>query len=485
MIPGHPARGAGSDHGSVCSARVEDERWRASALSDEDELSYLIRQERPLVSQSLVEILLEKRSGDGPVLERAAAERLLRRHAPWALDLQGPVEKLLRAAGDARDQQLFLAFLLRPEGVSLAELALEAGVSVAQARQVVRRAARRVSSARDRAPGPLAWVLRTLSDRLGEVTTSERATTWTAHLGAGTSPASELLLWLAGPYLPIAGRPGWLAREPVLALSRTLQSLADDGGVRRIGDLEAELAHLGIRHDQFQAWLSANGAALVHRLAVLISGRLADAVERLLDAHAKPRTLKSLSAELTRAGRAVTPVDLERATRGSRFARTRSGAVQLAAWDPQGRAGAGYDVRRRPEVAPKAASGRASRGGAEPRTTERVWLAVPVDEDALRGAEASAPAPLAEGLDLAPDSLRIYASRWGPVSLAHDGSQLVRGSVRAVALAAGARGGDTLMLGFSPSGDLLVEVRPGRADPGKRIELMPPLFPGTLTGGTA
>jgi hypothetical protein len=451
-------------------------------VTEESDLSRLIRHERPLVRQPLVEVLLEKRSGQGSAPERAAAERILGLDAPWALDLQGRVAELLRAAGDRRDRQLFLASLLRPGGVSHARLASEAEVPAAQARQIVRRAARRVRSAAERAPGPLAWVLGTLRDRLGEVTSGALAASWTARLGAGTTPGPELLLWLAGPYSHIAERPGWLALDPVFTVGRTLQSLAGDGGVRHIADLEEELGDLGIHDDQLPGWLTANGAVLVHGLAVLVSGRLADAVERLLDAHARPRTLERLSAELAGAGRPVARADLERATRGARFTRTRSGRVGLAAWESQGRAGAEPLPRPRVEAARRATTGRRA---PIQRTEERVWLAVPVDEEALRGAEAREPAPLAEGLELAPNTLRIYSSRWGPVSLAHDGSHLVRGSVRAVALASGARGGDTLLLGFSPAGDLLVEVRPGRQAPGDGGELAPTLFPELLTGGTA
>lgn len=429
-----------------------------SSLKQGDELSYLIRRERPLARQPLVEALLEKRSGDGSRTECEAAEWLLRRHAPWALDLQRPARELLRAIGDRRDQQLFLAFLPRPQGVAAAELAAEAGVSVAEAHRAVRRAARRLRAARDRAPGPLTWVLRTLRERLGDVTTSEVAATWTAHLGAATSPASELLLWLAGPYQPIPGRPGWLALEPAATLTGTLQSLAGDGGVRRFSEVAAELKALGINGDQLRAWLTANGAIVVHGLAVLGSGPLGDAVERLLDAHGKPRTLAAIAAELSGAGRVVDVADLERAIRGPRFKRTRSGAVLLAAWDSPGRAGAKSKAHAGPERSRSAPAGRA---GAEGGHAQRMWLAVPIDKLALSGAEGTAPKFLTERLGLRPNSLRVYASRWGPVSLAHQGSQLVRGSVRAVALASGARVGDTLMLGFASAGDLLVEVKPG------------------------
>ncbi len=451
-------------------------------MNQGDELSHLLRRERSLGRQPLVEALLEKRSGDGSPTECGAAERLLIRHAPWALDLHQPVMELLTAVGDQREQQLFLAFLVRPEGATAAQLAAEAGVSAAEANRVVRRAARRLRSAQDRARGPLPWVLRTLRDRLGDVTTVELAARWTARLGAAPIPDGALLLWLAGPYLPISARPGWLALEPVATVSHTLQSLTGDGGVRRISELGVELEDLGIRHDQLREWLTANGAVVVHGLAVLTSGPLRDAVERLLDAHGKPCPLASLSAELTRAGREVEVAHLERAIRGPRFARTRSGAVLLAEWASAGREGTESDAQAAREATRTALPGRL---GAKPGEAQRIWLAVPIDRQALRGAEGAAPAALADGLGLRPNSLRVYASRWGPVSLAHQGSHLVRGSVRAVALASGARGGDTLMLGFSLAGDLLVEVHSGEVAPGGPAEPGATLYSEMLIGGTS
>ncbi len=79
----------------------------------------------------------------------------------------------------------------------------------------------------------------------------------------------------------------------------------------------------------------------------------------------------------------------------------------------------------------------------------------------LRGSEAAVPAALVEGVGLAPLARRTFSSRWGPVTLAHDGPQPTRGSVRAIALAAGAHADDTLLLGFSAAGDVTVEVRRG------------------------
>ena len=97
----------------------------------------------------------------------------------------------------------------------------------------------------------------------------------------------------------------------------------------------------------------------------------------------------------------------------------------------------------------------------EATSGERLWLWVRVDGEVLRGSEAAVPVALVEGLGLAPFARRTFSSRWGPVTLAYDAPQPKRGPVRAVALAAGARPDDTLLLGFNSEGNLDVEVRHG------------------------
>jgi hypothetical protein len=117
----------------------------------------------------------------------------------------------------------------------------------------------------------------------------------------------------------------------------------------------------------------------------------------------------------------------------------------------------------------------------------RLWLWVRMDAEVLRGSEAAVPVALVQGLGLAPMTRRTFSSRWGPVTLAYDGPQPARGSVRAVALAVGARPDDTLLLGFSASAhDVAVELRRGS------VPTVPPdgtsagvtLFPEIATGGT-
>lgn len=453
----------------------------------EDDLVVLLRHERDRPVQRLTEALLEARSGEHLPPVREAADRLLRRHAPWALDLTGAAVALVEAAGDERARRLFMAWSLRPDARTQGDLAAEERVSAQRVGQMVQSAGRRVRDALARTSGPLSWTARALGDRLGPVTTESALVEALTSLGANAQPAAELLRWLAGPYLAVPGRSGWLALEPRHLVSRTGACLAADGGVRRLADVEAELTDLGLCPDQLVAWLAVNGAAVVHELTVLVEGRLADAAERILDAHGTSRSAEEIGADLAAGGRTVDEQSIAAALRTRRFRHTSAGAVRLAAWGP------GEDRPAATGRKPKKDRSRSGRPPGQlarptrsrpPTEPERLWLWVKIDAEALRGADADVPLALAEGLLLQPPARRVFSSRWGPVSLTFDGSHPTRGSVRAVALAAGAHLDDTLLLGFSVDGDVAVEVRPAAAASPGEAGTMPTLFPEIATGGT-
>ena len=431
-----------------------------------DDLRAVLLYERDRPDQALTEALLAKRSALEPSPVRDAADRLLRLHAPWVLDLAGAAEALIGAAGDERSRRLFVARSLRPDGPSPGDLAGQEGVSAERIRQIVQSAGRRVRDALTATPGPLQWAVRTMRDRLGSVTTGEGLAATLAILGASTEPAVELVPWLAGPYLPVPRRPGWMAVQPREAVSRTAACLAADGGVRRMTDVESELADLGVRADQLVAWLSASGAAVVHDLAVLVvDGHVTDAAERLLDAHGVPRTFGELVADFAAGAQIVDEGALATALRNRRFSRTANGAVGLAAWGAEEESRHANKQHGRPRPTRPVQPGRPDTPARRrsPSASDRLWLWVKIDDEALRGSEADVPVALVEGLGLEPPGRRTFSSRWGPLSLAYEGAQPTRGSVRAVALAAGARVDDTLLLGFSVAGDVAVEVRPAVA----------------------
>lgn len=426
------------------------------------ELGALLCYERGLATQPLLEALLERRAGDHPPEVRHAADRLLQTQAPWALDLVGSATMLVEYAGDERRVRLFRGWALG--GRSLEELARHEGIARQGASWNAHQAEARVRQAAAAAP-PWPWLVSTARRDLGAVTSREKVDAVLVRLGVTTAPEAELLRWLAGPYHPVPKRPGWLAVEPRPVVGRTVDCLATDGGVRRLPDVEAELADLEIAPDQLSAWLGANGSTVLHELAVLVTGSLADAVERVLDAHGTARTPDEIHADLAAGGRVVDQSAVDRAVRGSRFIRSAKGAIRLAAWGAEKQPsskepsrGSAKRYRSKPHLAT---------AEPEPVADARLWLWVRVDDEVLRGSEAAVPAALVEGLGLSPLGRRTFSSRWGPVALAHDGAQPTRGSVRAIALAAGANPDDTLLLGFSVAGDVAVEVRrgPGQVNP--------------------
>lgn len=430
----------------------------------------LLRYEQAGARPRLLEALLEQRTGEGPEAVRDAADRLLREHAPWVLDLAKPAAALIKAAGNERDQRLFRSWSLHPDVRTFEELATQEGILRRHVNKLVRRAESRVRQALDASREPLPWAVSTLRARLGAVARQDEVAAELDRLGAGKRPTAEVLAWLAGPYSAVPGRPGWVATQPKQLVARTSACLGDDGGVRRLVDVKTELADLSIGTDHLVPWLCASGATVVHDVVVSVSGPLADAVERLLDAHGTARTAEEIAADLAGAGRVVRPAALASALGAHRFSRSCEGAVRLRAWAEHECRGAKMATSHRGAGA-KTSAAKARAPGARPTKNDggdqgQLWLWVRVDGDVLRGSEAPVPVALVEGLGLAPLSRRTFSSRWGPVSLAYDTLQPIRGPVRAVALARGARVEDTLLLGFRATGELDVEVRRGSGQVG-------------------
>lgn len=424
------------------------------------DLERLLAYERDRPDQALTEALLELRLAPEDAVG-AAADRLLRDQAPWALDLAGAAEAAVQAAGDERDRRVFTAWSLHPGGVSQTELAGAEGVSAQRIGQIASAAGRRVRVWAER-HGPLRWAAATLADRLGGLSSLEAVDAQLEALGAVGEPAAGLLLWLGGPFTAVPGRPGWLAAQPREAVGRTAACLSADGGVRRLEDVRDELAGLRVGPGQLEAWLAASGAVVVHDLVVSVArGGLADALERLLDAHGRPRRADELAAELAGAGRPVETAAVAAALRHRRFTGSPDGPVGLAAWGDAPTRPTEKRSTARP-AGPPVKAGKKSKPS-RAAASDHQWLAVTIDADALRGGDGGVSAELMESLGLQPPLRRTFSSRWGPVSLAYEGGTAVRGSVRAVALAAGARLGDTLLLGFSPSGELAVKVEDGGA----------------------
>jgi len=467
----------------MCVQRSVDgliEAWASDRRAGD--LGALLRHERGRSAQPLSEALLEQWSGDGSASVREAAGHLLRQHAPWAVDPKPALMRLLTTAGDDRSQRLFTAACLCPDGKSFEQLAREETVSSQRVGQIVHNAAKRVREALAASPGPLPWFVSTVQSRLGSVTTDALVTDALGRLGVDGPPAAELLCWLAGPYRPVPACAGWLAVDPKLVAARTSACLAADRGVGRLVDVEAELVEIGMRTDQVAPWLRACSAVLVHDLVVSVSGPLPDVIERVLDAHGVPRSVDEIAADIAAGGRQMNGAMLDGALRSRRFRHTTEGGVRLAAWAEE-KPGAEPERRRRTKEPTRPALHVPD----TPAGDGRLWLWVRVDDGVLHGSEAAVPVALVEGLGLAALARRTFSSRWGPVTLAHEGLWPTRGSVRAVALAVGARCEDTLLLGFSTKGDVVVEVHrgPGRMSvpDGSSAAVTFPEVPEVLTGG--
>ncbi|MGH9086974.1 MAG: hypothetical protein ACRDYZ_02525 [Acidimicrobiales bacterium] len=444
-----------------------------------DDLTLLADHERDSVGPVLVEALLELQSGDGPPHVAAAAARLLEQSAPWAVDFDAAASALLAVVGE-RDRRMYRAWSSWRSASSLGELGRPFGISATRVGQIVHRADAAVREALAGATGPLPWAVSSLHRRLGPAVTEDQVEATMGRLRIGATTA-ELVLWLAGPYRPVPGHAGWLSNDAGRIAARTAACLLADGGVRRLTDVEAELGFVPP-----EPWLNACTAIGLCDLTVSVRGPLRGALERILDAQGESLPVDDLVLRLRAAGRVVTEPAVDSLVRRPPFRRDAGGRVELVAWAEDAAApkeakgekspkrGKPAKLARSPKRAkpstrakrptPPSSIGRSvtsvppTRAGAE-TLDDRLWLWVRVDADVLAGAEGVVPSALAEKLGVVSPARHTFSSRYGPITLVHEGVQPVRGSLRAVAMAAGARVGDTLMLGFSGAADVTVDVR--------------------------
>lgn len=466
-----------------CSAGALVEAWCADPRAGD--LGVVLRHEQAMGRQPVLQALLEHATGDVPTAAGEAAGRLLTALAPAAVHVEAALRAVREAAGDERHRMAFdLLSLPRGARPAAGELAERLGVTSARVRQLREVAEARVRDALSTSPPWLGWLVASLSARLGRVATEEQTRSVLSRLGAAGEPVADVALWLAGPYREVPGRPGWLATDARPLVAATSACLDGDGGVRRLTDVAAELADVGVRADQLEGWLAASGAVVVHDVAVRVVGSLADAVERLLDAHGSARSTAEIGAELARGGRAVETGTLAALGRHHRFRTVAAGRLALTTWTDHATGATASGNPGGPPTVPGHPARSSRRQPTEPGADHRsrVCLTVPVDADVLRGCEGAVPVALVDGLHMSPRTRRTFSSRYGPVGLSYDVPQPRRGSVRAVALAAGATVGDLLVLGFGPAGDVAVEVRPGlTARPTGRARRPGPQAPGGST----
>lgn len=389
--------------------------------------------------------VLERSAAAGaPEPVRAAAHRLLSLPPP-VLPTVAWLDRVLAAAGDHRDRAVFVHGALRLAGrPSRSAIAEALGVGVERVRQLVARAVERVAVASAGPPSEVARVRNELTDGLGEAAPLGAVDGLLADAGLPALPdtRSLLLLWLVGPYTVVPGLPGWVATDPAGLLAVTRRVLAEDGGVVPAEVARKELDMAGVPEQHVDGWLAEHPVVEIDGLLVLTTGSPADVAERALFAAGRALSAGELAVTAWPDADAAPDLhDLERVLhRDGRFVRVSATGFELAEWGSE-------PYRDVP-------------AGVTPVGDEadRCWLEVTVDGAVLAGAEAPVPVPLATALGLREGVRRTFTTRFGPVALAYDGGRAVRGTLRPIALAAGAGPGDVVALGFC-SGDGSAVVR--------------------------
>ena len=236
--------------------------------------------------------LLENLCSAGPLDVGGAAGRVLAAVAAGPDRRLAFFDEALAACGDERDRGVFENAVL-PLGppVTRPELAVALGIGVDRVRRLAARAAQRVGSALDHAPSAVRQLTTTVSERLGAAVPRTAVHEALASLGLPALPdsRSRLLLWMAGPYRPVDGHPGWVAVEPAGLVAETRRLIHEDGGVRPVEHVVNELGMLGIAAAHAEGWLARQPVRVCHGLVVATTGAPGDVVERAL--HAQGRAM--------------------------------------------------------------------------------------------------------------------------------------------------------------------------------------------------
>lgn len=374
-------------------------------------------------------------AGDGPEEVRAAATSLLA-----AADRAGDprlrqLDEVWQATGDHRDRGIFAHRCLRlARQTPVKELAAALDLSETRIGQIQ---GRTESAARKAAPAAVRRLAAQLREWLGPVCRLDAVDGALAAIGLPAGPATDpragLLVWLAGPYVAVPDRAGWLATDPARLRAETGRILREDGGVRPVADVTADLEALDVAAPDVARWLEAQPAAVVDGLVVALSGTEADVAERILAATGRAMSAADLAAWTTPGPQGVRALH-ERLRRDRRFLLVSRDEFELAEWG--GDAFVEPAPAAPPELFPDVARAR------------RAQLRIEVDTAALRGASAALPLAVVEALGVPRGGRRTFTTRYGPVALRHTDREGWRGSIRPVALAAGAGPGDVLLLDF-------------------------------------
>ncbi|MDQ2826834.1 MAG: hypothetical protein M3Y04_07735, partial [Actinomycetota bacterium] len=402
-------------------------------------LSLVLHHERVSGANALRRALEQHAKGGGPANVRAAAAKLLAT-ADRALDPRvALLDQAWKAAGDHRQRGVLAHRALRLDRrASTKELAHALGITDNRVAQIHARAER---LARDSVSTPLQQLSADLRGRLAPVCRAKAVDDALAalHLPAADDPRSALLVWLAGPYIPVSGHEGWLATDPAAVVSETRRLLHEDGGVRQHDHVAADLEAAGVASADTDEWLRGQPVIVLDGLVVAIDGGTGDVAERMLSATGRAMTAAEMT-DMSQVGGGPAIAD-NRLVRDPRFVRVDPVRFELVEWGSEPFAPAAASTEP-PELFPR-----------------RAHLRIEVDANVLRGASDPVPAAVMEALGVPCGGRRTFTTRFGPVALGHKASQPIRGSVRPVALAAGAAVGDALVLEFdAATGDASVEL---------------------------
>lgn len=427
------------------AARPEEEPHQAEAAA----MALLLQHDRA-AGGNLRRALEEHASSDGPPEVRLAAARLLAAAGGAGDPRLSLLERVWMAAGDHRDRAVLAhRALVLDASTSAKELAANLGISDARVGQIQARAERRALDMAAACGEAVETMATDLRARIGPVARLAAVDDALGALGlpAHDDPRTALLVWLAGPYAPVSGHPTWVATDPADLLAGTRRFLHEDGGVRQLDHVAADLEAAGIAAPDVADWLRAQPAALVDGLVVALSGSPVDVAERILSATGRAMAATDLAATMSRPDAA--PSLENRLGRDPRFVRVDPHRFELAEWGSEAFVNSPPPVAT--ELFPAAGRGRTPAGTSQ--------LRIEVDAAVLRGASHPVPLSVVEALGVPCGGRRSFATRFGPVALTHKPAQPTHGSIRPVALAVGAIEGDTLVLEFdAATGDASVEL---------------------------
>ena len=440
-----------------CAVRAANEFVGASLAGPSDpgaDVQFLLSHEFGAGGSDLRRALMLFDQPDQLNPVRAAAARLLTlptgepTKAPTRAVLQG----LLSSCGSIREQVLFERLVLQIDGApTAASMARMFGTS-----------GQRIAAIRDRASDNVGNAAAAHAKELDELKTEIVRILGVAAPLSSLGPVVErlgfrsladprllLLLWMAGPYESIRGHSGWVALEPLDFLVETDRILREDGGVRSEDHVRRGLTTFGLAEAHMGPWLAAQPVRIIDGLLVSVVGPQLDVAERVLNATGRSMTTKEIAKSIHSAGSREHL--FQSLLRDPRVIRVGPDDWELAEWG---------GVRFDPYAS-------------KSETGDPFELVIHVDESTLAGGEDTIPELLVDRLGmLAPTGRtgrtgrtekgaragkvgvrRTYSTRFGPLTLSFDGITATRGSVRPIALAAGALVGDAIVVRFAPNTD--------------------------------